>query len=61
LKISLYKVETESQKFLYSTSIYTVLHYASMVYAVVMCLSVTSQCSPETAKRRIMQTMPHGL
>jgi len=29
------------------------------VYAVVVCLSVTSPCSTKTAKRRIMQTMPY--
>jgi len=29
------------------------------VYAVLMCLSVTSQCSTEMAKRRITQTVPH--
>ena len=29
------------------------------VYAVVVCLSVTSPCSTKTAKSRIMQTMPH--
>jgi len=38
--------------------IFTMRFHASAVYAVVMsvCLSVTSWCSTETAKRRITQT-----
>jgi len=30
-----------------------------VVYAVIVCLSVTSGCSTETAKRSITQTVPH--
>jgi len=33
--------------------------HASVVYAIVVCLSVTSWHSTETAKHRITQTMPH--
>jgi len=33
--------------------------HASAVYDVVLRLFVTSQCSTETAKCRITQTMPH--
>jgi len=40
-----------------STSIFTTRCHASAVYAIVMCLS-TSLCSTETAKHRIMQTIP---
>ena len=40
-------------------NITTRLH-ASAVYSIVVCLSVTSQCSAETAKRRITQTTPHN-
>ena len=42
-------------------SIFTARRHASTVYAVVLCLSqsVTSRCSAEMAKRRIMQIMPH--
>ena len=43
--------------------IFTAQRYASTIYAVFMCLSVclsiTSQCSTKTAKRRITQTTPH--
>ena len=45
------------------SNFFTTQRHASAVYAVVMCLSVclsfTSRCSTETAKRRITQTMPH--
>jgi len=33
--------------------------WLARVLAVVVCLSVTSRCSTETAKRRITQTTPH--
>jgi len=39
--------------------VFTARRHASMVYAVVVCLSVTSQCSSETAKYRITETTPH--
>jgi len=39
--------------------IFTVRRYAGTVYAVALCLSVTSHSSFKTAKQRIMQTMPH--
>ena len=39
--------------------LFTARRHASAVYAVVVCLSVTSRCSSETAKRRIAQTTPH--
>ena len=42
--------------------IFTAQRHASTVYAIVVCLSVclsiTSRCSTEIAKRRITQTMP---
>jgi len=38
---------------------FTTWCHASTVYATVMCLSVTSQCSTETNKRRIMQSTPY--
>jgi len=40
---------------------FTVRRLASAVYAAVVsiCLSVTSRCCTETAKRRITQTTPH--
>jgi len=34
-------------------------HHASAVYAVFVCLSVTSRCCTETAKHRSAQTVPH--
>jgi len=34
--------------------------HASVVYAIVVCLSVTSLCFTEMAKHRIMQTAPHN-
>jgi len=40
-------------------SFFTAQRHASAVYTVVTCLSVTSRCSTETAKRRIMQRTPH--
>jgi len=39
---------------------FTAWHHASAAYAVVVCVSVTSQCSTEIANRRIMQTMPQN-
>jgi len=39
--------------------VFTMLCHANVVYAVVVCLSVTSRCSTEMGKRRIMQTVPH--
>jgi len=39
--------------------IFTAQRHASAVYAIEMCLSVTSRCSTETAKHRITQTTPH--
>jgi len=39
--------------------IFTARHYASAVYAMALCLSVTSRCSTKTAKDRITQTKPH--
>jgi len=39
--------------------IFTARHYASAVYAMALCLSVTSRCSTKTAKHRITQTKPH--
>jgi len=38
--------------------IFTMQHHARVVYAVVVCLSDTSQCSAETAKPRITKTTP---
>jgi len=43
--------------FFNSCTVFTMTHHAMAVYAVVVCLSVTSPCSTKTAKRRIMQTM----
>jgi len=40
-------------------AIFTTLRYASLVYAMALCLSVTSRCSAKTAKHRITQTKPH--
>ena len=40
------------------TSCFTHVTLASTGISVVVCLSVTSRCFTETAKRRIMQTMP---
>jgi len=42
-----------------SRLVFTAWYLASAVYAIVMCLSVTSGCSTETAKHRITQTTPH--
>jgi len=42
-----------------SVLVFTARRHASAVYAIVVCLSLTNQCSTETAKRRIVQTMPH--
>jgi len=39
--------------------VFTMRHHARAVYAVVVCLSVTSRCCTETAKHRIAQKMPH--
>jgi len=39
--------------------VFTARRHDSAVYAVVVCLSVTSRCSAEIAKRRITQTTPH--
>jgi len=39
--------------------VFTARRYASAVYAMALCLSVTSQCSTKTAKHRITQTKPH--
>jgi len=38
--------------------VFTVQHHASTVYAIVVCLSVTSRYSAEKAKCRITQTTP---
>ena len=43
----------------FQMAIFTTLHYASLVYAMALCLSVTSRCSAKTAKHRITQTKPH--
>jgi len=43
-----------------SRLVFTWQRHAITVYALVVCLSVTSRCSTEMAKRRIMQTMPHN-
>jgi len=44
-------------------AVFTARRHASAMYVVVLCLSVclsvTSQCFTETAKRRITQTTPH--
>ena len=37
----------------------TPVRHASAIYAMIVSLSVTSQCFTEMAERRIMQTMPH--
>ena len=46
-----------------SNAVFTARCYASAVLAMALCpsvcLSVTSHCSPKTAKRRIPQTTPH--
>jgi len=39
--------------------VFTVRCHASTVYAIVVCLSVTSWCSTEMANHGIMQMMPH--
>ena len=45
------------------STVFTARRHASAVYVVVVsvCLSVTSRCSTETAKRRITQTTPQDL
>jgi len=40
-------------------SIFTMRCHASAVYAIVMCLFVSSRCSTEMTKHRITHTMPH--
>ena len=52
--VTLLKVKCDHIK-----AVFTAQRHASTVYATVVCLSVTSRCSTETAKHRIMQTMPH--
>ena len=42
-----------------TSSVFTALRYASVVYAMALCLSVTSRCSIKMAKRVISQTAPH--
>jgi len=44
-----------------SSNIYliTARCHATAISAIVVCVSVTSRCSTETAKRRITQTTPH--
>jgi len=37
---------------------FTARRHATAVYAVAICLSVTSRCCTETAKRRITQRTP---
>jgi len=41
--------------------LFTARHYASVVYAMALCpsVSVTSRCSTKTAKHGITQTKPH--
>jgi len=60
----LYNVhEYECRLVINPLSLFTTRRHASAVYAVVVCLSVclsvTSRCSTETAKRRFTQTTPH--
>ena len=52
-------VESKTEKSGVQNSIFTARRYASAVYAMALCLSVTSRCSTKTAKRRITQTIPH--
>jgi len=40
--------------------IFTEQCYASTIYAVIVCLCITCQYFIETAKLRIMQTIPHN-
>jgi len=40
-------------------NIFTVRCYASAVYAMALCLSVTSRCSTKMAEHRITLTKPH--
>ena len=47
--------------YLSAIQVFTTRHCASMVHAIVMCLSVTSQCPIQTAKCMIVQTVPHEL
>jgi len=50
---------TQSFASVKSRLVFAVRCYASAVYAMALCPSVTSQCSTKTAKYRITQTKPH--
>jgi len=50
---------TDRLPILLSLSVFTARRYASAVYAVVVCPSVTSRYYVKTAKHRITQTTPH--
>jgi len=63
---SLYVISTETvyrHRMLCKLAVFTMQRYASAVYAMALCLSVsvslTSRCSIKTAKPRIKQTTPH--